>query len=396
MSNYQQIDLFSSVNPYFKLKGEWKVIELFAGIGSQIKSLKLLEKAQGDNKEFTIKHYKICEWAFNSIVMYNLIHIKDFTDYAKDMSKEELIQRVKGISTDYNNPLTLEQLNKKPLSWLQEAYNNIVATNNLIDISNVKGRDLDFDDNEQVIMSYSFPCQDLSLAGKMLGANEDSGTRSSLLYQVVRILREREREKLPLPKILLMENVSALVNQKNIHNLQKVEQIFANMGYTNYIDILDTKDYGLPQHRERVFMVSILGNESYEFGAKMSLKLKLKNMLTKMVDEKYYLSDSMIDYISQIGTKDFSVNNAVINKDIARPLTTEQNKRAGTTNYISNDLPPNIDLQTIRIKNNTNKGYLEAKEGDGIDISSRMHHHRGNVQKDKVQTLTTTGGQKGV
>lgn len=395
MSNYQQIDLFSSVNPYFKLKGEWKVIELFAGIGSQIKSLKLLEKAQGDNKEFTIKHHKICEWAFNSIVMYNLIHIKDFTDYAKDMSKEELIKRVKGVSTDYNSPLTLEQLNKKPLSWLQEAYNNIVATNNLIDISNVKGRDLDFDNNEQVIMSYSFPCQDLSLAGKMLGANEDSGTRSSLLYQVVRILRERERERLPLPKILLMENVSALTNQKNIHNLQKVEQIFANMGYTNYIDILDTKDYGLPQHRERIFMVSILGNESYEFGAKMPLKLKLKDMLSKNVSDKYYLDDETIERISNWNAYEKPLENAIDTtrerERVISTITTHAGKDSSSMKLVK--VIPN----SIPIKNNTSKGYLEASEGDGIDISSRMHHHRGNVQKNKCQTLTTTGGaERGV
>ena len=192
--SYQQIDLFSNIYPYFKLKGEYKVIELFGGIGSQLKALKLLEQAQGENKQFTIKHHKLCEWAYNSYVMYNLIHTKDFTDYSKDKTKEEMIERIKGTSTDYNTPLTLEQLNRKPIQWIKNAYNSCIATHNLVDICNVKGRDLDFKDNEQVIMSYSFPCQDLSLAGKMLGADETSGTRSSLLYQVVRILRERERE----------------------------------------------------------------------------------------------------------------------------------------------------------------------------------------------------------
>lgn len=309
--NYQQIDLFSMTKPYFKLKGEYKLIELFGGIGSQYKSLKLLEQAQGINKEFTIKHHKLCEWAYNSICMYNLIHIKDFTDYAKDMSKDELIEKVKGISVDYNQPLTIEQLNRKPLSWLQKAYNNIVATNNLIDISNVKGRDLDFDETDQVIMSYSFPCQDLSLAGKMLGANEDSGTRSSLLYQVIRLLREREREQLPLPTILFMENVSALINQKNIHNMQKVEQELARMGYNNFIQVLDTRNYGLPQHRERVFMISIKQECSYEFPPKMPLKYKLKDMLSRNVDEKYYLDEDEIERISNWGGYEKPLENAI-------------------------------------------------------------------------------------
>lgn len=385
--DYQQIDLFSSVNPYYKLKGEYKLIELFGGIGSQYKSLKALEKAQGDNKVFTIKHHKLCEWAYNSICMYNLIHIKDFTDYSIGKSKEELIELVKGISVDYNQPLTMDQLKRKPLSWLQSAYNNIIATNNLIDISNVKGRDLDFNDKDQVIMSWSFPCQDLSLAGKMGGADEDSGTRSSLLYQVIRLLRERERENLPLPTILFMENVSALINQNNIHNMQKVEQQLASMGYTNFIQVLDTKDYGLPQHRERVFMISILGNYSYEFPVKLPLKYKLKDMLSKNVDEKYYLDEETIKRISSWNAYEKPLENAIDTtrerERVISTITTHAGKDSSSMKLVK--VIPN----SIPIKNNTKNGYLLASEGDGVDISSRMHHHRGNVQKGKTQTIKT-------
>lgn len=244
---------------------------------------------------------------------------------------------------------------------------------------------------------------------------------------------------MPLPTVLLMENVAALCNQKNIHNLQKVEMQLASMGYKNFVQVLDTSDYGLPQHRERVFMVSILGDYSYEFGAKMELKLKLKDMLSKNVDEKYYLSDSMIDYITAKNDK-WTGNNkgGIINRNIGVTLNTKPGgRRRDASNYICNELPDNYDLcsipnqinvvgnygnghhakdivdsgglsatittgnhglgHSILIKNNTEKGYLEAKDGDGIDISSRMHHHRGNVQKNKCQTLTTTGGvERGV
>lgn len=190
----QQLNLFGSVNPYFKLKGKIKVIELFAGIGSQIKALKVLEKAQGENKEFTIEHHKICEWAYNSYVMYNLLHTKDFTDYSIGKTKEEMLERIKGTSLDYNTPLPMERLRKKPIEWIKKAYSSCVATNNLVDISNVKGRDLDFDDNQNqtIIMSYSFPCQDISLSGQQKGLGK--GTRSGLLWEVERILEERERE----------------------------------------------------------------------------------------------------------------------------------------------------------------------------------------------------------
>lgn len=101
MSDYvQQINLFASINPYYRLKGKIKVIELFAGIGSQIKALKILEKAQGENKTFEIESHKICEWAYNSYVMYNLIHTKDFTDYSQGKTKEEMLQRIFGKGSD--------------------------------------------------------------------------------------------------------------------------------------------------------------------------------------------------------------------------------------------------------------------------------------------------------
>lgn len=130
---------------------------------------------------------------------------------------------------------------------------------------------------------------------------------------------------------------------------------------------------------------------NYQFPPKQELKLKLKDMLEEEVDEKYYLSDKMIKYISATGTANFKNPDCKINLDVARPLTTDQNKRAGTTNYLCDELPPNYDL-SIPIKNATKKGYLEAYEGDGVNISSRMKYQRGNVQKESIQTITTSGG----
>ena len=197
MSEYvQQLNLFGAINPEFRLKGKVKLIELFAGIGSQYLALKILEQTQ-KTKEFEVESHKICEWAYNSYIMYNLMHIKDDTDYSKGKTKEEMLERIKGTSTDYNKPLTMDQLKKKPIEWVRKAYNSCIATHNLVDISNVKGKDLDFDDNinETIVMSYSFPCQDISLSGKQSGCKKGSGTRSGLLWEVERILDERERER---------------------------------------------------------------------------------------------------------------------------------------------------------------------------------------------------------
>ena len=189
---YQQISLFEFMYEPKVITKPIRLIELFAGIGSQFKALRMLTDQ--------VESYKICEWAFNSYCAYNAIHIKDFQDYSKGLSKEELIKKVRGTSINYNEPLTDKQLNSKPIEWLRKAYNNIVATHNLVDIMNVKGKDLEIVDTDkyEYIMTYSFPCQDLSLAGKRQGmstSQADGGTRSGLLWEVERILNELERER---------------------------------------------------------------------------------------------------------------------------------------------------------------------------------------------------------
>ena len=158
-----------------------------------------------------------------------------------------------------------------------------------------------------------------------------------------------------------MENVPEVVGKNNIEHFKKWEEQLRKFGYSNYVETLNGKNYGIPQNRKRTFMISILGEYAYDFPCKIPLKYRLKDLLEKQVDEKYYLSQKMIDYISATGTKDFSVNNSKINCSIGRPLTTEQSKRAGTTNYICDDLPNDFDLRTIAIKNATEQGYLLAK-----------------------------------
>ena len=234
---------------------------------------------------------------------------------------------------------------------------------------------------------HGSPCQDFSLAGKQAGGDEGSGTRSSLMYETIRIV-----EKLK-PIYVIWENVKNLLSKNHRHNFEAYLNKMSEIVYTNYYQVLNAKDYGIPQNRERVFTISIRKDidKSYAFPPAQELKLRLKDILEDEVDEKYYLSEKMIKYISATGTADFKNPDCKINLDVARPLTTDQNKRAGTTNYLSNDLPSNYDL-SIPIKNTTKKGYLEAYEGDGIDISSRMQYHRGNVQKESIQTITTSGG----
>ena len=138
------------------------------------------------------------------------------------------------------------------------------------------------------LWTYSFPCQDISVAGKLAGLEE--GTRSGLLWEIERLLLKAKQED-RLPKYLLLENVKNLVGKKFKPSFDKWLEFLKGLGYTNYYQVLNAKNYGIPQHRERVFCVSILGeHKQYEFPKPMELKLRLRDMLEDKVDSKYYIS----------------------------------------------------------------------------------------------------------
>ena len=141
---------------------------------------------------------------------------------------------------------------------------------------------------------HGSPCQDFSVAGKGLGGDEGSGTRSSLMYETIRIV-----EKLK-PKYVLWENVKNVTGKKHRHNFDKYLVSLQQLGYNNYWQIMNAKDYGIPQNRERVFVLSIRRDidKGYEFPEPFPLQLRLKDMLDDEVDEKFYLSDDKSDLIT--------------------------------------------------------------------------------------------------
>ena len=363
--------IFDMMYPKFKIDKPIKLIEMFGGYGSQFLSLKYINA--------DVEHHKLIEWAAKSIQAYNDIHIQDYTDYSKDLTNDEVLDKLfsLGISLNYNEPATMEQLKRQNY---RKIYNNIIATNNLVNIQQVKGKDLEITDKDKYIYvcSYSFPCQDLSNAGKKAGFN-DTSTRSGMLWEVERILDECN-ELGQLPQVLLMENVIQIHSpEDNVKNFFKWQSKLESLGYKNYMQDLIATDYGIPQTRNRTFMVSILGDYSYTFPKPIPLKLKLKDMLEDNVDEKYYLSDKQI--------KDIQSWNAY-EKPLENMEKTDKNNISPTLTTRSGAYAAGM----ILVKNATKQGYLEATDGDGIDISSRMEYHRGNVQKDKIQTLTTSGG----
>nr|DAL28748.1 MAG TPA_asm: Cytosine specific methyltransferase [Caudoviricetes sp.] len=142
------------------------------------------------------------------------------------------------------------------------------------------------------LWTYSFPCQDISVAGKGAGIKE--GTRSGLLFEVERLLRVAS-EKGTLPKYLLLENVKNLVSKKFKVDFDKWLDFLAELGYTNYWKVLNAKDYGIPQNRERVFCVSIRGeHKPFVFPKPKELTIRLRDMIDETVDERFYLKESTI------------------------------------------------------------------------------------------------------
>lgn len=293
MEQYEQINIFDMTLPIFRIDKPIRLIELFAGVGSQAMALRDL------GADF--EHYRISEWEVNANRSYKAIHNSDDnTDYSKKFKKFKWLARVMheyGISVDGRAQLTLKEIKNRGEKWCKQTYNEFMANHNIGSIVNAHALDLMIVDTEKFcyIMTYSFPCQDLSIAGKQKGMKKGSGTRSGLLWEVERLLNECTE----LPQVLLMENVPAVHSQANMPDFQKWIDFLSSKGYSNYWQDLNAKDYGVAQNRDRCFMISLLGEWNYKFPQPITLERKLKDYLEDEVDEKYYINSEKAQKLIQ-------------------------------------------------------------------------------------------------
>nr|DAQ42553.1 MAG TPA: Cytosine specific methyltransferase [Caudoviricetes sp.] len=229
-----QMSIFDMIREPIRITKPIRLIELFAGYGSQAMALKRIGAK--------FEHYRVVEFDKYAIASYNAVHGTDFPT---------------------------------------------------MDITKVHAEDLNICDTDvfTYLLTYSFPCTDLSVAGKQAGMTKGSGTRSGLLWEVERILTEIRDRNGELPQILFMENVPQVHGKKNIDDFKKWLDFLEGLGYTNYWQDLNAKNYGVAQNRNRCFMFSFLGNYSYEFPEPIQLKKKLKDYLEDDVDEKYYINN---------------------------------------------------------------------------------------------------------
>lgn len=208
------------------------------------------------------------------------------------------------------------------------AIHGVSESMNLGDITKVDEQALPKDID---LITYGFPCQDISLAGKQKGLFNADGTqtRSGLFFEALRIIEATQ------PRVAIAENVKNLTSKKFSEQFKIVLDALEAAGYNNYWQVLNAKDYGIPQNRERVFIVSIrkgIDKGLFHFPKPFPLELRLKDMLEDSVDEKYYLSDKMKEYLFITTEKNRARNNGHVYSasdvdGIAKTITTKEGSR---------------------------------------------------------------------
>lgn len=221
----------------------------------------------------------------------------------------------------------------KHASKAYSAIHNVSEDMNLQDVTKIDF--LSVEDDVDLI-TYGFPCQDISNAGKQRGFTDEEGnrTRSGLFFEALRIIEDYQ------PKFAIAENVKSLTSKKFTEEFKTVLDSLDKAGYNNYYQVLNAKDFGIPQNRERVFIISIRKDidRGFSFPQPIPLDLRLKDLLEDEVDEKFYISNDTLNKLvvnlepKELTGVDKSVNNPTL-IDIANCITAREDR--GISNHKS-------------------------------------------------------------
>lgn len=346
------------------------VVELFSGIGAQAKALEKLN----------IKHKVLatCDWDINAIIAYDIIHNgkQDISKY-DNYSNLELYHMIKDYSLSGNGkkPMTLQAKRSLDITVKKKLLSAIDRSNNLIDISKLKGKDLPNDISID-LMTYSFPCQDLSLAGNWHhnsgGIDRDANNRSSLLWEVERILYERKKDNLAMPKSLLMENVTSILSSKHIDNFKEWQKSLNDLGYENLVMTLNEL-FGVPQMRKRTYMLSIYVGDNEEYKKEVLnifSEYNENNLHDKFKIKKFDINDVLKDDYSNLIYKkeaeESNPNDTISRRDIYNKseLITRESTKVVPTVTTKQDRYPNsgvIDYKSS-VKGRANFRYFTPRE----------------------------------
>lgn len=322
------------------------MVEMFSGIGSQAKALKKL------NLDYNIY---ILDWDISAFYAYDIIHYGRQDDEIKKYSKlsrDELINflTLKHLSINGKNTVSKNYLSSWKTDALKKVYTAYNRTNNLGNIKDVKYCDLP-DDIE--ILTYSFPCQDLSIGGawhgNMTGIDREANNRSSMLWEVERLLLDLKKYNKALPKFLLMENVYNINSERHKHNFNEWKQELDNLGYYNKDFTLNSIDYGIPQSRKRTFMLSVLSKD-YD--------------IINYINNYKFNEHDCPDIINFLRT-DYSDSKYKEEADISNPNKSDSRDKIYQDNIIIYNEKPLVDkIKTITTKQdrNPNSGIIEYPE----------------------------------
>lgn len=343
------------------------IVELFSGIGSQARALK--------NIGIPIRVKATCERDIHAFVAYDAIHNgQDISDSVINMNRLEILEKLSkyNLSNDGKTPAKFRSLERYSDLTLKRILTAIKRTNNLIDVSQVNGKNMP---NKIDLLTYSFPCQDLSNVGAFHGYNKgidkNSGSRSSLLWQVGRILKEMKYIEKKLPKYLIMENVPTLLSERHKANFAIRIKELESLGYVSKYVLVNAKNYGIPQNRPRLLMMSVYIGDNE----------KLRNTITDffenrgddeqyIVDEykktKYYKKYEISDLLRRAENRDSKLRSeeveCVPNDTPSRRKIWENNPKIIDENGM---LTPEKTIRTITTKQdrNPNSGNLYIDTG---------------------------------
>ncbi len=312
-----------------------KMVETFSGIGAQAKALLNI------NEKYNYKYeiLNTADWDINAIIAYDLIHYKnqDLSHYEK-LTKEEILEKILplSLSTDGKTLATKEALKRLNINVLIRLCCAIDRSKNLISVTDIKGSELPEDMN---ILTYSFPCQDLSIArawhGSSGGINRNSNNRSSMLWQIERILKERKKSKKEMPRFLLMENVRNIQSKEHKANFEEWQKSLEDLGYFNHVYKLNAKNFGIPQNRVRVYMLS------FYIDGDISLKKRIEEFINNNNLENFKEADKSV---ADLLRTDYSNSIYKLEADANQINNTKSRRDICAKNAILYDYKSYIDL----------------------------------------------------
>ncbi|MBE9453054.1 modification methylase [Staphylococcus sp. HMSC036A09] len=304
----------------------------------------------------------IVEWEIGALYAYDIIHNgKQNLESLRHHTRGSIIDILSNynLSSDGKQQMTARSLQSLNMAQLKAILAAINRTNNLVDITSIHASQLP----EADLLTYSFPCQDLSKSGywhnNQGGIDRNANNRSTLLWQIERLLKEYIEIGKSLPTFLLMENVSDILSEKHSHNFNEWKEFLNNLGYKNFIYTLNSSNFGIPQSRVRTYMISIKIKNKNE-GNRIEKYFYKNNLENKVTNERKSISNYLkLDYsvdkyrreaidstpmftpsrkkILDLNRK-LGIDSRPYNNVVARTITTKQDRHPNSGIILYNDI----------------------------------------------------------